>query len=190
VPPPEEAGREPAEERKQKMATTRSSGTADEVNARLLELLEQMVANQAVQATADLNQEVAERLSAALRYRQDQDQANAGLSQEQLRLVLHFRALRNAQGNLARHADQGIVLMPPPTLHDNGTLEFVKALPHQAETMRLFGPDGKQTGRRDRIGGATKVQNVGDVASVQIDDAKGNPILLGFPQPPAPPFTE
>ena len=182
MPPPEKAGRQPAEERKQKMATTRSSGTADQVNARLLELLEQLVTNQAVQATADLNQEIADRFGAALRHRQDHDRANAGLSQEQLQLVLHFRAVRNAQGNLARHADQSIVLMPPPTL-DDGTLEFVEALPHQAETLRLFGPDGSQTGRRDRIGGAKTVKNVGDVASVQIDDAKGSPILLGFPRP-------
>jgi len=193
--PPEGAGREPAEEAEEgerNMPTSRtsgspeSSGAGDEVNARLLQLLEQMVANQAVQATADLNQDIAERLSAALQYRQDKDRAEGGLSQEQLRLVLHFRALRNAQGNLARHADQGIVLLPAPSLcldeNDSGILEFVHDLPYYAETLRLFGRDGSQIGQHDGMAGKQRVAVVGDVASVQIDDAKGVPILLGFPQ--------
>jgi hypothetical protein len=179
TPPHEEPGQVPGERKGRQMAT-KSSDDTDAVNERLLHLLEQLVANQAVQATANLHEEVAQRLTAAATYRDGQDRQRAVLSDSQQQLVLRFRALRNGLGNLARHGGRDTVLMPAPQLCD-GTLYFVAALPPEAETLRLFGRDGKETGRFDHVGGATTVQGAGVVGWIQVDDQHGNPILLGFP---------
>jgi hypothetical protein len=163
--------------------TTRSAGGADAVNDRLLQLLEQVVANQAIQATANLNEEIAQRLAAVVQHRDGQDQSR--FSEGQREVVLRFRALRNGLGNLARHGEQDTVLMPAPQLFSDGTLTFVSALPQEAETLRLFGSGGKQVYQFEHVGGATDVSDISDVggvAWVQVDDQHGNPILLGFPQ--------
>jgi hypothetical protein len=163
--------------------TTRSPGDADAVNDRLLQLLEQVVANQAIQATANLNEEIAQQLTAAFQHRDGQDQPGFSVSQRQL--VLRFRALRNGLGNLARHGEQDTVLLPAPQLFLNGTMTFISALPQEAETLRLFGSGGNQIDQFEPVPAAlevTGIRDVEDVAWVQVDDRHGNPILLGFPQ--------
>jgi hypothetical protein len=162
---------------------TTESGGADAVNDRLLQLLEQVVANQAIQATANLNEEIAQRMTAALQHRDGQDQPGFSVSQRQL--VLRFRALRNGLGNLARHGEQDTVLLPAPQLFPDGTMTFVRALPQEAETLRLFTGGGNQTDQFEPVPGALEVTGIRDVegvAWVQVDDRHGNPILLGFPQ--------
>jgi hypothetical protein len=179
MPPRKEPGAEPGG-RKDRQMTTGSTGNADAVNDRLLQLLEQVVANQAIQASANLNEEIAQRLTAALQYRDTP--AQPGFSDSQRQLVLRFRALRNGLGNLARHGDQDTVLLPAPQLYD-GALTFKTALPQDAGTLRLFASDGTQTYQVALVGGEREVTvGVDDVAWVQVDDQRGNPILLGFPQ--------
>ena len=68
------------------------SAAASAVNERLLQLLEQVVANQAVQATANLQDEFAERLRAAVQYRDSRDHAVSPLGYDQLQTGLRFVA--------------------------------------------------------------------------------------------------
>jgi hypothetical protein len=158
-----------------------------EVDARLLQLLEQLVANQSVQAYANLNDEVAERLEAAVRLRgtgTGTPQA-AGFTDAQQQLVTRFRALRNGLGNLARHADQSTVRMPSPTLDAKGVLRFVDALPAEAAVLRVFDAAGREITRFDVYGGTTEVTGVPqDTAAVEVDDSGGGALLLGFPHRP------
>jgi hypothetical protein len=172
--------------------TTESVGGTDAVNDRLLQLLEQVVANQAIQATANLNEEIAQRFAAALQYRDTP--AQGGFLSDQRELVLRFRALRSGLGNLARHGAQDTVLLPAPQLLGE-VLLFMTKLPPEAETLRLFGITREQTeqndtrivqiGQFEHVGEAREVQGIdpGDiVAWLEVDDRHGNPILLGFPQ--------
>lgn len=163
---------------------TTESGDAEAVNRKLLEVLEQVVANQAIQATAELNENIAQRLTAALQYRDGQ--AQPGFSASQRQLVLRFRALRNGLGNLARHGEQDTVLLPAPQLFSDGRMSFASSLPADAETLRLYDSGGNQTDQFEPVSGRQEVSGiceVEDVAWVQVDDQYGNPILLGFPQP-------
>lgn len=163
------------------------SGGAEAVNRELLEVLKQVVANQAIQATAELNEDIAQRLTAALQYRDGQ--AQPGFSASQRQLVLRFRALRNGLGNLARHGEQDNVLLPAPQLFRDRegtiTMRFANRLPAEAETLRLFTSGGNQTDQFEPVGGRQEVPGIRDVENVawiQVDDQHGNPILLGFPQ--------
>lgn len=159
--------------------------SGSEVDARLLQLLEQLVANQSMQAAANLNDEIAERLDAAVRFRTGSfNQGSAGFDDAQQQLVLRFRALRNGLGNLARHADQTTVLMRSPTLDAQG-LHLVDPLPANAAALRVFDPVGTQTALIAVDGGDTDVPDVPlDAASVQVDDGVGTALLIGFPHRP------
>jgi hypothetical protein len=163
------------------MATSRSSASAAEMNAKLLDLLEQLVANQTIKATADLQEGIAERL-AATHQRHDLE-GPSGFTDEQAQLMMRFRALRNGLGNLSRLSSRDVVLMPAPLLTSDGTLVFVDPLPTDAETARIFGPDGRQSQRFDGVGGEAGLAGVNDdTAYLQIDDRRGAPILLGVPE--------
>lgn len=153
---------------------------ADAVNDRLLELLEQVVANQAVQAAANLHGEVAERLVAQQRRNHGGPPA-LGVGAQQV--ALRFGALRNALGDFGRHGERMTALiLPAPQLRADGALEFGAPLPHTASTVTLFRADGSVLGSVDGVGGATPViEDAGDVAWLQVDDADDNPLLLGFP---------
>jgi hypothetical protein len=155
---------------------------ADAVNERLLELLEQVVANQTVQATANLQDEIAERLTAAAAlYREGRDRPVPVLGYDQLQVELRFRAVRNGLGSFGRHGERDVALLPAPKL-DGGTLRFAP-LPPDAGTVILFRADGERLGQIHVEGGeAPVIQDVPDVAWVQVDDAHGNPIRLGFPR--------
>jgi hypothetical protein len=161
--------------------------SGSEVDARLLYLLEQLVANQSVHAVANLNDEIAERLDAAARLRSASTNAGGngsppGFTDEQQQLVMRFRALRNGLGNLARHADQSTVLMPSPLLDDTGRLNLVDPLPAEAATLRAFDAVGTELDRFTARGGQQVVEGIPpQTASVQVDDARGTALLLGFP---------
>jgi hypothetical protein len=165
----------------------RSSGErpagADAVNERLLELLEQVVANQTVQATANLQDEIADRLTAAAWYREGRDRPIPPLGYDQLQLGLRFRAVRNGLGDFGRHGGRDVALLLPAPELDGGTLRFAP-LPQDARTVILFRADGKRLRDRQVEGGDTPViEGVPDVAWVQVDDAHANPLRLGFPRP-------
>jgi hypothetical protein len=163
------------------MTSPQSPAHADAVNVKLLELLEQLVANQTIKATAELQENIAERLTAEQR-RRDPDVAT-GFDPEQARLVMRFRALRNGLGNLSRLSSRDVVLMPAPMLSAEGTLVFAAPTPNDAETARIFGTDGRQIQQFDGVGGEQVLRDVnGDVAYLQIDDRRGVPILLGVPE--------
>lgn len=156
----------------------------DAVNTRLLELLEQVVANQTLVSTATLFDQIAERQLAASRdgwARTGSAQPALGAQQQQV--ALRFGALRNALGDFGRHGDRAVALLTPaPRLFPDGTLEFVAALPAAAATLTLFRADGSALGTVADVGGATPVlDSAGDTAWIQVDDAHGSPILLGFP---------
>jgi hypothetical protein len=154
---------------------------ADAVNQRLLELLEQVVANQTVQATANLQDEIADRLTAAALYRERRDRPIPALGYDQLQLELRFRAARNGLGNFGRHGERDVALLPEPEL-DGGTLRFAP-LPPDARTVILFRADGERLGQIQVEGGdAPVIREVPEVAWVQVDDAHGNPVRLGFPR--------
>jgi hypothetical protein len=154
------------------MATTGSTdgagGGTDRLDDRLVQLLEQVVAHQARSAGSGTD-------------RVGPPRAPAGLNPAQRRLVLEFRALRNGLGNLARHGDQTVVLMRRPQLNQFGILTFADPLPPGSANLRIFDRNGTQLDERHVSGGTTSVENVGEAASVQIDDHQGEPILLGFP---------
>lgn len=160
------------------MATTRTSANADEMNDRLLDLLGQVLENQAAHATADLHERIAEQLLASTRR---YDPGPTGLSDEQNSIIMRFRALRTGLGNLSRLSTHDPVLMPPPLLFGDGVLTFADPLPADAFTVRLFGPNGRQFRRIDGVGGAQELSDAGDVVYLQVDDQSGTPILLGVP---------
>jgi hypothetical protein len=160
---------------------------ADAVNTRLLELLEQVVANQSVQATANLFDQITERQLAAQLGARDSygrgGQAPPALGAQQQQVALRFGALRNALGDFGRHGDRDVALLTPaPRLHPDGTLEFLAPLPAAAATLTLFRADGTVLGTVTDIGGTTPVLDTADATAwVQVDDAHNTPILLGFP---------
>jgi hypothetical protein len=162
-------------------ASGEQSAAANAVNERLLQLLEQVISNQSVQAAANLQDEIAERLTAAVQYRDGRDRAVPSLGYDQLQVGLRFRALRNSLGNFGSHGERDVALLPSPQL-DDGTLTFAP-LPADAATVILFRVDGEQLSQIDVSGGDTLVVNgVPDVAWVQVNDLYGAPIRLGFPQ--------
>ena len=158
------------------------STAATAVNERLLELLEQVVANQAVQATANLQDEIAERLRAAVQYRDSRDHAASPLGYDQLQIGLRFMAFGNSLGRFGSHGEHDVGLLSPPEL-DGGTLTF-QQLPSDAASVILFRADGAQLteipapGRQPFF-----VADVPDVAWVQVNNINGDPIRLGFPRP-------
>ena len=159
---------------------------ADTINTRLVELLEQVVANQAVQAVADLHDERAELIEAEMRRRRADRHGRGtpagGLAYPQLQLVLFFRSVRNGLGNLGRHGERDVALIPAPRLSEDGTLTFAVPLPLAAERLNLVKSDGAVLGSLTVEGDRMPVsEKAGDVAWVQIDDTYGNPILLGVP---------
>jgi hypothetical protein len=159
---------------------------ADAVNTRLVELLEQVVANQAVHAVADLHEQRAELIEAEMRRRQGDRRGYGGpaggLAYPQLQLGLFFRSVRNGLGNLGRHGEHDAALLPAPNLSKDGTLRFVAPLPLAAERLNLMKSDGTVLAAATGVGGQQPViRNVGEVAWVQVDDKYGNPILLGVP---------
>ena len=157
------------------------SAAADLVNERLLQLLEQVVANQAVQASANLQDEIAERLRASVQYRDGQDQTASPLGYDQLELGLRFTSLTNGLGRFGSHGERDVALLPAPLL-DRGTLSFAP-LPATAVTLLLFGPGGGQLATIDVAGGdALIVDGFPEVAWVQLNDRHGRPIRLGFPR--------
>jgi len=157
------------------------SAAATAVNERLLQLLEQVVANQAVQATANLQDEIAERLRAAVQYRDSRDHAVSPLGYDQLQIELRFMALSNSLGRFGSHGERDVGLLPAPELID-GTLSF-QPLPPDAASVILFRADGGQLIEIDAAGGETPfVTDVPDVAWVQVNNINGDPIRLGFPQ--------
>ena len=151
------------------------------VNERLLELLEQVIANQAVQATANLQDEIAERLRAAVQYRDSRDHAVSPLGYDQLQIGLRFTALSNSLGRFGSHGERDVGLLPAPEL-EGGTLSF-QPLPLDAASVILFGADGSQLIEIEAAGGqAPVVTDVPDVAWVQVNNINGDPIRLGFPR--------
>jgi hypothetical protein len=149
---------------------------------RLLQLLEQVVANQAVQATANLQDEIAERLRAAVQYRDSRDHAASPLGYDQLQIGLRFVAVSNSLGRFGSHGERDVGLLPAPELED-GTLSF-QPLPPDAASVILFRADGGQLIEIDAAGGqAPFVTDVPDVAWVQVNNINGDPIRLGFPRP-------
>jgi hypothetical protein len=157
------------------------SAAANAVNERLLELLEQVVANQAVQATANLQDEFAERLRAAVQYRDSRDHAVSPLGYDQLQTGLRFVALSNTLGRFGSHGERDVALLPALQL-DGGTLTFAP-LPPDAASVILFRADGEQLGQIEVAGGdAPVIPDVPDAAWVQVNDVRGSPIRLGFPR--------
>jgi hypothetical protein len=157
------------------------SAAASAVNERLLQLLEQVVANQAVQATANLQDEMAERLRAAVQYRDSRDHVVSPLGYDQLQIGLRFVALSNGLGRFGSHGERDVGLLPAPEL-EGGTLSF-QPLPPDAANVILFRADGGQLGEIDAVGGqAPVVYDVPDVAWVQVNNVNGDPIRLGFPR--------
>jgi hypothetical protein len=158
------------------------SAAATAVNERLLQLLEQVVANQAVQATANLQDEIAERLRAAVQYRDSRDHVASPLGYDQLQIGLRFVALSNGLGRFGSHGERDVGLLPAPELED-GTLTF-QPLPPDAASVILFRADGGQLIQIEAAGGqAPFVTDVPDVAWVQVNNTNGDPIRLGFPRP-------
>jgi len=158
------------------------SAAASAVNERLLQLLEQLVANQAVQATANLQDEVAERLRAAVQYRDSRDHAVSPLGYDQLQIGLRFVALSNGLGRFGSHGERDVGLLPAPEL-EGGTLSFQPLTPDAASVI-LFRADGGQLGEIEVAGGqAPVVYDIPDVAWVQVNNINGDPIRLGFPRP-------
>ena len=157
------------------------SAAAIAVNERLLELLEQVVASQAVQATANLQDEIAERLRAAVQYRDSRDHVVSPLGYDQLQIGLRFTALSNSLGRFGSHGERDVGLLPAPELED-GTLTF-QPLPPDAANVILFRADGGQLIEIDDLSGQPFfVTNVPDVAWVQMNNVNGDPIRLGFPR--------
>ena len=156
------------------------SAAASAVNERLLQLLEQVVANQAVQATANLQDEIAERLRAAVQYRDSRDHAVSSLGYDQLQIGLRFVALSNSLGRFGSHGERDVALLPAPQL-DRGTLTFAP-LPPDAASVILFRADGEQLGQIQVGGGDAPVIDAPDAAWVQVNDVHGSPIRLGFPR--------
>jgi hypothetical protein len=159
---------------------------ADTINTRLVQLLEQVVANQAVQAVANLNDQRAELVEAEMRRREsDRNRLGTpagGFTYRQRQLGLFFRSVRNGLGSPGRPGERAAALIPAPTLSENGTLTFVAPLPKAAERLNLVKGDGTVLGGRTVEGDRKPViEDAGDVAWVQIDDKYGNPILLGVP---------
>jgi hypothetical protein len=158
----------------------------DAINTRLVELLEQVVANQAVQAVANMDDQRAELIEAEMRQRQGDRPGYggpaAGLAYSQLQLGLFFRSVRNGLGNLGRNGERDAALIPAPRLSGDGTLTFVAPLPLTAERLNLVAGDGTVFATATDVGGEQpEISNAGAVAWVQIDDKFGNPILLGVP---------
>jgi hypothetical protein len=157
------------------------AAAGDLVNERLLQLLEQVVANQAVQASANLQDELAERLRAAVEYRDSENQTATPLGYAQLELGLRFTAVSNGLGRFGSHGERDVALLPAPLL-DRGALSFAP-LPATAATLLLFGPGGGQLATIDVTGGdALIVDGFPEVAWVQLNDRHGRPIRLGFPR--------
>lgn len=157
------------------------SAAATAVNERLLQLLEQVVANQAVQATANLQDEIAERLRAAVQYRDSRDHAVSPLGYDQLQIGLRFMALSNSLGRFGSHGERDVGLLPAPELVD-GTLSF-QPLPPDTASVILFRADGGQLVEIAAAGGDTPfVTHVPDVAWVQVNNINGDPVRLGFPR--------
>ena len=159
---------------------------ADTINTRLVELLEQVVANQAVQAVANLHDQRAELVEAEMRRREGDRHGReapvGGLTYRQLQLGLLFRSVRNGLGNPIRPGERDAALIPAPTISENGTLTFAAPLPQAAERLNLVKGDGTVLGGLTVEGDRKPViENAGEVAWVQIDDKYGNPILLGVP---------
>ena len=164
-----------------------SAPQADAVNARLLELLEQVVANQAVQATANLVDQIADRqLAAAVAPWGSTGGGSAppGLGVQQQQVALRFGALRNALGDFGRHGDRSVALLTPaPLLFGDGRLELQAALPAAASTLTLFATDGAVLATVTDVGGAAPVvDGAGATAWVEVSDVHGSPLLLGFPE--------
>jgi hypothetical protein len=157
------------------------SAAATAVNERLLELLEQVVANQTVQAAANLQDEIAERLRAAVQYRDSRDHAVSPLGYDQLQIGLRFMAFSNSLGRFGSHGERDVGLLPAPELED-GTLSF-QPLPPDAASVIVFRANGEQLRETEAVGGQPLfITDVPDVAWVQVDNLNGDPIRLGFPR--------
>jgi hypothetical protein len=102
------------------------------------------------------------------------------LNVDQLRLALHYGALRNGLGNFGRHGETVVALVAPqPTIDDFGTLEF--AAPIQgAATVAIYRQDGSLLTRLP-FAVSLHVDNddAPSVRTVEIEDGQATPFLLG-----------